>query len=186
LPLMMASWGWNAFGVLKPLVIKAVGCTCLIDIRLRSMRDIKIIHKIFCIRQIYNKSKYYGSLNQLFKPVGSRKSLIRFEKTLYILNDFGTTKKRGRLIKMCMKCMVEFVWVMTGNVQVHCQERYLSLMAMDLLSLARQFMITWMCSKHKGFPVCGPQMCFVRPAYIFFNILSVWRKSYRITENTLW
>jgi hypothetical protein len=30
LPLMMASWGWNTSGVLKPLVIKAVGCTCLI------------------------------------------------------------------------------------------------------------------------------------------------------------
>jgi hypothetical protein len=41
LPLMMAPWGWNTSGVLKLLVIKAVGCTCLIDIRLHSMKDIK-------------------------------------------------------------------------------------------------------------------------------------------------
>jgi hypothetical protein len=33
LPLMMTSWGWNASGVLKPLVIKAVGCTCLIEVK---------------------------------------------------------------------------------------------------------------------------------------------------------
>jgi hypothetical protein len=135
------------------------------------------IHQIFCNRQILQQIEIQWIAAPTVSTSRSRESLIRFWNTLYILNNFGIIKKHGRLIKICVKCVVEFVWITTGNVQVYSQRTIIIVNGIERVNscktICNQFIL-----------ILSPSDVF-DAAFLFFNNASLWKKSYRITENTL-